>query len=205
MIDRCFWPSSVEAIMDNLRRESHPFAKEILERMEANSMLSMSLSLAMLRRARNMCFGDILRMEANVALNKMQDGDFALGMREVLQKPSNHGKHIKRENPGFSKQVTEEQLESYFAPNPLAARIDLDIVEKSLLPTRHFHDKFTDSLRVFINETNTNNVDTRDAIGIEIKEQMRALGIDFRNKTLTIPQARDYVYKHVQMARHEEE
>lgn len=26
LIDRCFWPNSIEAIMDNLRRESDPFA-----------------------------------------------------------------------------------------------------------------------------------------------------------------------------------
>jgi len=30
MIDRCFWPNSVEEIMDNLRKESHPYAKTIL-------------------------------------------------------------------------------------------------------------------------------------------------------------------------------
>ena len=30
MIDRCFWPDSVEEIMENLKRETHPFAKEIL-------------------------------------------------------------------------------------------------------------------------------------------------------------------------------
>lgn len=33
MIDRCFYPNSIEAIMDNLRRESHPFATQILDRM----------------------------------------------------------------------------------------------------------------------------------------------------------------------------
>lgn len=57
--------------MDNLRRESHPFAAQVLERMEANSMLSMKLALSMLRKAKNMCYGDVLRMEANVVMNKI--------------------------------------------------------------------------------------------------------------------------------------
>lgn len=120
-------------------------------------------------------------------------------------KPSGNGAHVKRQNPGFNREVTDEQVESYFAANPLASRINLDIVEKSLLPTRHFHNKFTDSLRTFINETSTNDPDVRDAVELEIKEQMRTLGIDFRNKTLTVPMARDYVYKQVEMARYEEE
>ena len=30
MIDRCFYPNSVEEIMENLRKEEHPFAKEVL-------------------------------------------------------------------------------------------------------------------------------------------------------------------------------
>ena len=59
-------------------------------------MLSMKLALQMIRKAQNMCFGDILKMEINVGLNKMQDADFELGMKEVLMKPSLHGQHIKR-------------------------------------------------------------------------------------------------------------
>lgn len=130
----------------------------------------MKLALQMLRKAQNMCYGDVLRMEANVALNKMQDADFQLGIREVLMKPSGNGAHAKRDNPGFGRDVTDEVVESYFAPNPLASRINLDIVEKSLLPTRHFHNKFTDSVRTFINETSTNDPDIRDAVHLEIKE-----------------------------------
>jgi len=37
MLDRCFFSSSVEEIMENLKRETHPFAKECLEAMQRNS------------------------------------------------------------------------------------------------------------------------------------------------------------------------
>jgi hypothetical protein len=30
MIDRCFWPSSIEEIMENLRNEDDKFARELL-------------------------------------------------------------------------------------------------------------------------------------------------------------------------------
>ena len=51
LIDRCFRSNSVEEIMDNLRRESHPFAKECLEAMQRNSVQSMQLALKMVRKA----------------------------------------------------------------------------------------------------------------------------------------------------------
>jgi hypothetical protein len=57
--------------MENLRNEDDKFAKEVLQRMEANSMLSMKLALKMIRKAKNMCFRDVLNMELNVALNKV--------------------------------------------------------------------------------------------------------------------------------------
>ena len=73
--------------MDNLRREVDPFAKQILEKMEGNSMLSMKLALKMLRDAKNMDYGQVLKMEMNVALNKTGDQDFELGVKEILLKP----------------------------------------------------------------------------------------------------------------------
>jgi hypothetical protein len=51
LIDRCFYSNSLEEIMDNLRKETDPFAKKCLKAMEKNSYLSMKLALKMLRNA----------------------------------------------------------------------------------------------------------------------------------------------------------
>jgi enoyl-CoA hydratase/carnithine racemase len=114
LIDRCFWPNTIEEILENLRKEDDKFAKEILERMESNSMLSMKLALKMIRKAKNMCFRDVLNMELNVAMNKVQDSDFKIGVQNILMKPNNYGKHIPRSNPGYLKHVSDELVESYF-------------------------------------------------------------------------------------------
>lgn len=193
MIDRCFWPNSVEEIMDNLRRETHPFAKEALQRMEANSMLSMKLALKMLREARNLGFGEVLKMELNVALNKAHDSDFELGVHKVLMRPSMHGQHLVRPNPGFLQEVSDDLVRSYFAENEWARRIDLDVVENALLPTRHFFTKFADSVRIYINETSTPQQEVRDAVELEIQDALRAEGIDLRHKAVTVPLARKYI------------
>ena len=59
--------------------------------MEANSMLSMKIALKMLRKAKNMAYGEILEMEINAALNKTDDKDFELGVTQILMKPPTRG------------------------------------------------------------------------------------------------------------------
>ena len=124
LIDRCFRADTVEEIMDNLRRESHPFAQEILKKMEGNSMLSMKVALKMLRKAQNLGYGEIMKMELNVALNKANDADFELGVKEVLMKTrprtQSGGRLGARPNPGFDKDVTDDKVDSYFAENQFA-------------------------------------------------------------------------------------
>jgi hypothetical protein len=50
-------------------------------------MLSMKLGLKMLRQARNLDFKGCLTNELNVAMNKIQDKEFDLGVSEILLKP----------------------------------------------------------------------------------------------------------------------
>jgi hypothetical protein len=73
--------------LDNLKREESPFARYCLEKMQQNSQLSMKLALKLLRDARNLDFKGALKNELNVALNKIQDKEFDMGISEVLFKP----------------------------------------------------------------------------------------------------------------------
>ena len=123
--------------------------------MDCNSMLSMKLALKMLRKSKNLAYGEILKMELNVALNKVEDSDFELGVKEVLMKPTKVSRLGMRPNPGFKTLVSDSEVDSFFSENKHAAKIDLDIVENSLLPTRHFFTRFSDSMRVYINETSS--------------------------------------------------
>jgi hypothetical protein len=48
--------------------------------MEKNSVLSMKLALKMVRLATNLDYRGCLRMELDVAVNKIQDSDFDVGV-----------------------------------------------------------------------------------------------------------------------------
>jgi len=57
--------------------------------------------------------------------------------------------------PQFKKNVSNDEVLSYFVKNPLADSIKLDVVEKALLPTRMFYKKYNDHMRLWINEDST--------------------------------------------------
>lgn len=103
--------------------------------MSMNSTLSMKLALQMLRDARSLDFKGALKNEVNVALNKIGDKEFDLGVSEVLLKPNSS----KRVNPGFSTNISADQVKSFFAPNKWTEQVKLDLVEKALLPTRFYY------------------------------------------------------------------
>ena len=171
--------------------------------MQANSMLSMKIALKMLRKAQNMSYGEILQMEINASLNKTEDIDFELGVTEILMKQPRRGE--KPMNPGFDNNISDAQVDAYFVEHPKAHRIKLDIVENSLLPTRHFYEKFTDSLRVYINETVCPQDEVRNAVELEIKDILRVEGIDILDKSITIPLAREMIYKKHEHERYTQE
>jgi hypothetical protein len=75
--------------------------------MESNSELSMKLALKMIRNAQNLAYGETLAMELNVALNKVNDTDFKLGVEEILMKPSRTPRLVGRSNPGFQTDVSD--------------------------------------------------------------------------------------------------
>jgi hypothetical protein len=175
--------------MDNLRKEPHPFAKECLEHMERNSLVSLQLTREMMHRAQNLDYTGCMEMEVRVAVNRVSDPDFALGVEKVLKTktPYVDGKAAKRTNPGFSKKkLNQGEIERYFDETPLTKKVNVGAVRYALLPTRHHFERFTDHLRIWINEESTADGRIRIRFDQQAKEALRKEGIDVRDKALTI-------------------
>lgn len=153
----------------------------------------MKLALKMIRDARNLDFKGALQNEINVALNKIQDSEFDLGISEVLLKP--RGVTSSPHNPGFASSVSNDQVQSYFQPNKWAQELQLELVERALLPTRFYYEKFSDQVRLWVNEDSTTQPEVREYFEQELKEALREQGIDIRDRALTIESAREQIYK----------
>lgn len=113
-----------------------------------------------------------------------------MGISEVLLKP----RQASLRNPGFSQQISADQVSSYFAPNKWSKEVQLDVVEKALLPTRFYYEKFSDQVRLWINETSTTQEEVRTNFDQELKEALREQGIDIRDRALTIESARESLF-----------
>jgi hypothetical protein len=72
-------------------------------------------------------------------------------LQQVLLRPNQE----RRANPGFRRDVSPKEVKSYFEPNKHANDIKLELVENSLLPTRFYYEKFSDQVRLWLNEDST--------------------------------------------------
>ncbi len=77
--------------------------------------------------------------------------------------------------------------------------MELDVVEKAMLPTRFHYQKFSDQVRLWINEDTTPQKDVRQHFEGELLDALRQEGIDLRDRALTIEAARNAFYEREKM------
>lgn len=150
----------------------------------------MKLALRMMRDARNLDYKGCMKNEINVALNKIEDSEFDLGVSQVLLKPGKDG-----QRPRFSKDVPKDKVDSFYEKNKLTDAIQLNVVENALLPNRFYYKDYADASRLWLNEISTPQDEIRSYFEHELKDNLRALGIDIRDRALTIESARAQIYK----------
>ena len=101
--------------------------------------------------------------------------------------------------------MSVDQVAAYWGENKWAQKIQLDLVEKAMLPTRFYYEKFSDQVRLWINEDSTPQPEVRDYFEQELKEALREQGVDIRDRALTIEAAREQLYKKDQAERRQQE
>ena len=73
----------------------------------------------------------------------------------------------------FNKKVSDSDLSKYFEESKWSKEINLGIVENALLPTRHYYQRFSDQVRLWLNEESTTQSKIRDDFDMEAKEALR--------------------------------
>lgn len=63
-----------------------------------------------------------------------------------------------------------------------------------MLPTRFYFDKYTDQVRLWINEESTTLSHVRETFDMEVKQALKELGIDIRDRALSPESARNVLY-----------
>ncbi len=110
-IDRCYTGGDAGEILHRLR-EAGGDAAAAAEAIAAKSPTAVKLTLASLRRVRGMGLADALAQEYRVGLRCLSGPDFREGIRaQVVDKD-----RTPRWRPGSLADVTDEDVEAYFAP-----------------------------------------------------------------------------------------
>jgi hypothetical protein len=84
-------------------------------------------------------------------------------------------------------------MDRYFEENKYAAGVDLNLVEHALLPTKNYYQKYSDQVRLWMNESSTTQPHIREAFQREAREALLEQGIDTRDMALTPNSAREHL------------
>ena len=95
-------------------------------------------------------------------------------------------------------------LDSYFEGADWAKDISVGAMAHALLPTRHYYQRFSDQVRLWINEESTHQDDLRSFFDFEAKEALQEQGIDVRDRGLTMQSAREHLAAKLAQERREE-
>jgi hypothetical protein len=87
-------------------------------------------------------------------------------------KPKVKGARDKAAAP-FNKKVKDSDLGKYFEESKWSKEINVGIVENALLPTRHYYQRFSDQVRLWLNEESTTQSRIRDDFDLEAKHALR--------------------------------
>ncbi|MEU7576176.1 enoyl-CoA hydratase/isomerase family protein [Streptomyces sp. NPDC041068] len=112
-IDRCYAAGTVEEIVDRLLADGSRPAKEAADGLLSRSPVALKVTLASLRRARELgSLEAVLDQEYRVSCAALTAPDLAEGIRaQVIDKDRSP-----RWNPGTLSEVTDDDVERYFAP-----------------------------------------------------------------------------------------
>jgi enoyl-CoA hydratase len=119
-IDRLFKGDTVETILSSLDREAQStsadatWAAKTVATIRTKSPTSLKLALAQVRRGATFDFFTCMRAEFRIVSRIVHDKDFYEGVRAVIVDKDNKP----RWNPAALADVSEAEIERYFAPLP---------------------------------------------------------------------------------------
>ena len=69
--------------------------------------------------------------------------------------------------------MTQSEIEKYFEPSELSKKVNVGAVRHALLPTRHHFERFTDHIRIWINEESSSDDRIREVFDEQAKEALK--------------------------------
>ncbi|KAI6215498.1 3-hydroxyisobutyryl-CoA hydrolase, mitochondrial [Aphelenchoides besseyi] len=122
VIEKCFGANSYEDVLKCLQSEGSKFATDQLEELKKMSPSSLKVAFRQIKNGKNMKFSDVFPVEYRMAQHFCANHDFHEGCRAILIDKDRNPKW----KPADISEVTDEMVDSYFAP----AEVELNLNAK---------------------------------------------------------------------------
>uniref|UniRef100_A0A1L8DYV6 3-hydroxyisobutyryl-CoA hydrolase, mitochondrial n=1 Tax=Nyssomyia neivai TaxID=330878 RepID=A0A1L8DYV6_9DIPT len=127
-IDECFSGSTVEEILERLKKDNSEWAQKTLQTLAKMSPTSMKISKKQLDLGANMTLPEDLVMEYRLAVRHAEGSDLKEGVRALLVDKDNKPKW----NPATLEEVSDELVDSFFKPLPEDLKLPTDVLQAKL-------------------------------------------------------------------------
>jgi enoyl-CoA hydratase/carnithine racemase len=197
IIRRCFYPDSVQGIMELLRKDGTEFADRCLRTMEQASPLALELTLRLLREARSKGYAEAMAQELGVAINRATDSEFPIILEQrVLASTPNMGNIWKYQGP-----IPESLIQQYMAAPTWVSTKTVEMAENALLPVREFYQYFPDALRLWLHGEEPGSEIQLANFRDNLIAQLQDLGVDIRDSSVSPEVVRKDLQKSLQSQR----
>jgi hypothetical protein len=71
--------------------------------------------------------------------------------------------------PEWGPYFKQSEIDRYFEDSVYAKGVNLEVVENALLPTKIYYERFSDQVRLWLNETSATQVHVRKVFDLEAK------------------------------------
>ena len=131
------------------------------------------MTLGLLRRATKVSYSDCIHLEMKGMINLLKN------------------EHKVDENTP----MTPELIEEYFKTPDEYKYVNIRAPSNAPLPTRLYYEKYADHMRLLMNEHTSSDVAIRTGYDMEVKHELREVGIDIRDSGLTPQIIRDSLWR----------
>lgn len=193
-INRCFKGSTVEEIFRDLEEEGTEWSRQTLKVLKTKSMMSLKLTLRLIREGLRSEWGDCLKREYRVACRRINDAEFKKAAAKLGNKEQfNDWTYKKLED------ISPELLDKYFAPLEQDLKVEEykpTLPQHSVAPFKDFYQQFPDKVRYWLNKQNIKDMELRNDYLFDVQSYMAgAYAIDIHNPLYTHDLIRERVHQ----------
>ena len=183
-ISSIFSKNSIDEIFEALEMDDSEFGVNVLAELRSKNKDVLEITLGMLRKARNLSYGECNQLEFNTMLQLVDNKKIQPIIFQNIQKNSENLKNENFENLKFEKNEKNFENEKIkINLNLKSENFDMNSNINDLAPIKYYYKEFSEAFLCYFNGVDLRNIDQYENYAALVKLGLFRWGIDYMNPT----------------------